>query len=305
MAGTLTWLGHSAFRIDTSGRQARLRRSVPQRQPEVPRGRAAARARRHDPRHARARRPLRRHDRAGTRSSAARVAPVELADWLRGAGSCGGQGSDPEQGRHGGRGRESTSRLPREALSSSIADRYTGEPTGLVVSLEDGTRCTSPATRTSSATWRSFAVSTSRASRCCRSAITTRWGRKEAAVALELLGVEALRALPLGHLPAAHRHSRGAPRACTGRRGDRRRRARRNRSSYEGALARRHGAPRCRDRRRGRGRLPGRRARAGRSSTKTRCARRSTPAGPSSFARAQPTRFVPRSRARRSPASSS
>ena len=43
---TLTWLGHAAFRLDTRRRQARLRRPVPDRQPEVPRERADARARR-------------------------------------------------------------------------------------------------------------------------------------------------------------------------------------------------------------------------------------------------------------------
>ena len=36
----LTWLGHAAFRFDSAGRQARLRRPVPPGEPEVPRGRA-------------------------------------------------------------------------------------------------------------------------------------------------------------------------------------------------------------------------------------------------------------------------
>ena len=54
------------------GRQAHLRRPVPERQPEVPGRRARARARRPDRAHARPRRPRRRHGRARTSGSAAR-----------------------------------------------------------------------------------------------------------------------------------------------------------------------------------------------------------------------------------------
>ena len=113
--------------------------------------------------------------------------------------------------------------------SSSIADTYTGEPTGLVVALEDGFTLY-------------FAGDTNvfgdmaliRADLRAELAVLPigdhyTMGPKEAAVALELLGVEALRALPLGDVRAAHRHARRAARARAGRRRDRRRRARRHR----------------------------------------------------------------------------
>ena len=70
------WDAHLAgtFRLPDrhAGRQARLRRSVPQRQPEVPRGRARAGARRPHPAHARPRRPRGRHDRPVREVHAAR-----------------------------------------------------------------------------------------------------------------------------------------------------------------------------------------------------------------------------------------
>ena len=55
----LTWLGHASFRLDTPGGK-RIYIDPWLRQPEVPRVREGARARRRDRAHARPRRPRRR-----------------------------------------------------------------------------------------------------------------------------------------------------------------------------------------------------------------------------------------------------
>ena len=99
---TLTWLGHSAFRLDTEQRQADLRRPVPDREPEDARGGEGARARRRDRDHARPQRPRRRRGRA-------LPAVPRRADRLPGRAEelAGRQGRErrpaagAEQGRHG------------------------------------------------------------------------------------------------------------------------------------------------------------------------------------------------------------
>ncbi len=133
------------------------------------------------------------------------------------------------QGRHGGARRQSTSRS-RDAnhSSSSIADTYTGEPTGLVVSLEDGTTLY-------------FAGDTNvfgdmaLIRRLYEPSVAVlpigdhyTMGPKEAAVALELLGVKRCVPCHWGTFGLLTGTPDGAARACTGRRGDRRRRARRH-----------------------------------------------------------------------------
>ena len=66
------------------------------------------------------------------------IAPVELRWWLDSQGVADGQGSDPGKG--GTVDADGIKVTVTDANhSSSIADRYMGEPTGLVVELEDGT----------------------------------------------------------------------------------------------------------------------------------------------------------------------
>ena len=82
------------------GWQARLHRSVSERQSEVPAGRGRARARRRDLHHARPRRPLRRHDRAG-REVRLHGGGAGRARRLAAAEARGRERARSEQGRHG------------------------------------------------------------------------------------------------------------------------------------------------------------------------------------------------------------
>ncbi len=121
MSTTLTWLGHSAFRVDTpdieGGRQAHLRRPVPQREPEVPREREGTGARRRDLHHPRAQRPRRRHARAGEevrvpgrRAGRGPRLPRHARLWR------GRRRTLSEQGRHGRPGRNQGHAGARPAL---------------------------------------------------------------------------------------------------------------------------------------------------------------------------------------------
>lgn len=137
MAGTLTWLGHAAFRIDSPG-GARIyvdpflsgNPTCPdaERQPErvdlilVTHG--------HDD-HVGDTIPLFEKFRPRV------IAPVELRWWLESQGVEGASGSDPNKGGTVDVG-DIRVTLTDANHSSSIADRYTGEPTGVLVTLEDG-----------------------------------------------------------------------------------------------------------------------------------------------------------------------
>ena len=149
--------------------------------------------------------------------------------------------------------------------SSSTNDgTYAGEPCGLIVELEDGTTLYFGGDTNVFGDMALIARIYEPSVAVLPIGDHYTMGPREAAVALELLGVQrcvpchwgtfglltgtpdALRELA----PPVWRSWTSSPAAP---------------SSCERALARRHGAPDCRDRRRGRGRVAGRRARAGRA----------------------------------------
>jgi L-ascorbate metabolism protein UlaG (beta-lactamase superfamily) len=137
MAGTLTWLGHAAFRIDTPGGKRIYvdpflngNPKCPENEVEPERVDLILLTHGHD-------------DHVGDtvalyeKFKARVVAPVELRWWLESQGVANGQGSDPGKG--GTVDADGIRVSVTDANhSSSIADKYMGEPTGLVVTLEDG-----------------------------------------------------------------------------------------------------------------------------------------------------------------------
>jgi len=137
MAGTLTWLGHSAFRIDTPGGKRVyvdpfLNGNPKCHESEVEPERVDLILLTHG-----------HDDHVGDTVAIYEkfkprvIAPVELRWWLETQGVEGAAGSDPNKG--GAVDADGISVTITDANhSSSIADRYTGEPTGLIVTLEDG-----------------------------------------------------------------------------------------------------------------------------------------------------------------------
>jgi L-ascorbate metabolism protein UlaG (beta-lactamase superfamily) len=133
---TLTWLGHSAFRIDSPGGR-RIYVDPFLQGPTCPDGE---------------REPERvdlillthgHDDHVGSTVELARshgprvIAPVELRSWLETKGVEGAHGSDPNKGGTvDADGIKVT--LTNAHHSSSSEDTYLGEPCGLVVELEDG-----------------------------------------------------------------------------------------------------------------------------------------------------------------------
>ena len=197
------------------GRQAHLRRPVPDRQPEVPGGRARAGAGRRDLPHARPRRPRRRHRRAG--------AEVRLPAWSR-RSSCAA----------GSRGRASSRDMAHAPNKGGTVD-----VDGIKVTLTDANH--------SSSCRRRHVRSASRAASCfeledgptlyfagdtnvfgdmAADRADLRAGRRRAADRRPLhdgpargrcraraARRQALRPVPLRHVPAPHRHARAAARA--------------------------------------------------------------------------------------------
>ena len=203
------------------GRQAHLRRPVPERQPEVPRGRGGARARRRDPHHARARRPLRRHGRAGRRSSAAPSSRRSSCRLARRGRASRSRSHDPNKGGTVDVDGVKVTLTHAQHSSSTNDGTYAGEPCGLVVELEDGFKLY-------------FAGDTNvfgdmaLIARIYEPDVAVlpigghyTMGPREAAVALELLGVKRCVPSPLRHVPDPHRHAGGAARARARRRGPR------------------------------------------------------------------------------------
>ena len=170
------------------------------------------------------------------------IAPVELRWWLESQGVADGQGSDPGKG--GTVDADGIKVTVTDANhSSSIADRYLGEPTGLVVSLEDGTTLY-------------FAGDTNvfgdmaLIRRLYEPSIAvlpigdhyTIWARRKQRSRSSCSGAT-LRALPLGDVRVCHRRTPDALRELARRRGDRSTSSQAARSSCERALAGRHGPP--------------------------------------------------------------
>ena len=176
------WNTHLARSRDLSPRhgrrQAHLHRPVPRRQPEVPRGRARARAGRPDRHHARARRPRRRHRRRSRRSFGCPVVAHGRAARLARA-----KGVPEDMPRHRTRAARSTSTGVKVTLttrnhSSSTHDgTYAGEPAGLVLRLEDGTRVYFAGDTSVFGDMQLIGRLYSPTSPCCRSATTSRWAR--------------------------------------------------------------------------------------------------------------------------------
>jgi L-ascorbate metabolism protein UlaG (beta-lactamase superfamily) len=137
MAGALTWLGHAAFRIDTPGGKRVyvdpfLNGNPKCHESEVQPERVDLILLTHG-----------HDDHVGDTIALYEkfkprvIAPVELRWWLEAQGVEGAAGSDPNKG--GTVDADGISVTITDANhSSSIADRYTGEPTGLIVTLEDG-----------------------------------------------------------------------------------------------------------------------------------------------------------------------
>jgi L-ascorbate metabolism protein UlaG (beta-lactamase superfamily) len=137
MAGALTWLGHAAFRIDTPGGKRVyvdpfLNGNPKCHESEVQPERVDLILLTHG-----------HDDHVGDTIALYEtfkprvIAPVELRWWLETQGVEGAAGSDPNKG--GTVDADGISVTITDANhSSSIADRYTGEPTGLIVTLEDG-----------------------------------------------------------------------------------------------------------------------------------------------------------------------
>ena len=137
MAGTLTWLGHSAFRIDTPGGKRVYVDPFLHGNPkcheselEPERVDLILLTHGHD-------------DHVGDTIALYEkfkprvIAPVELRWWLESQGVADAQGSDPNKG--GTVDADGIRVTVTDAShSSSIADRYMGDPTGLIVTLENG-----------------------------------------------------------------------------------------------------------------------------------------------------------------------
>ena len=137
MAGALTWLGHAAFRIDTPGGKRVYVDPFLNGNPTCDESEVAPErvdlillTHGHD-------------DHVGDTIALYEkfkprvIAPVELRWWLESQGVEGASGNDPNKG--GTVDADGISVTITDANhSSSIADRYTGEPTGLIVKLEDG-----------------------------------------------------------------------------------------------------------------------------------------------------------------------
>jgi L-ascorbate metabolism protein UlaG (beta-lactamase superfamily) len=136
MGGTLTWLGHASFRIDTPGGKRVYvdpflhgNPKCPEAELEPERVDLIVLTHAHDD-HLGDTIPLFERFRPRV------IAPVELRWWLESQGVEGASGSDPNKG-----GTVDADGL-RVTLtdanhSSSVADRYQGEPTGIVLTLED------------------------------------------------------------------------------------------------------------------------------------------------------------------------
>ena len=207
----LTWLGHAAFRFDTPGGKRVYVDPFLSGNPRRPEARAGARARRPDRAHARARRPRRRHRRA--------LAALRAGD--RRMSSCSGwlasQGAEDETVRARNKGgtveADGVKFTLTDANHSSSLDRrrrYLGEPCGFVVEVENGTKLYFAGDT-------NVFIDMQLIGRIYEPDVAIlpigdhfTMGPREAAVALELLGVQALRALPLRHVPAPDRHARAS-----------------------------------------------------------------------------------------------
>ena len=152
------------------------------------------------------------------------IAPVELRWWLE------TQGVEGAAARTRTRAARSTqtgsrSRITDANHSSSIADRYTGEPTGLVVTLEDGyTLYFAGDTNV----FGDMALIRRLYEPRARSAADRRPlhdGAKGGGRRPRAARCRALRPLPLGDVRSAHRHAGGVAGTRAGGRRDRRRRA--------------------------------------------------------------------------------
>jgi L-ascorbate metabolism protein UlaG (beta-lactamase superfamily) len=137
MAGTLTWLGHASFRIDTPGGKRVYvdpwltgNPKCPDSEKEPERIDVIAITHGHDD-HLGDTIPL--YEKFKPRV----IAALELRRWLEGQGVEGASGSDPNKG--GTVDVDGVRITLTDANHSSSTDgKYMGEPTGLVVELEDG-----------------------------------------------------------------------------------------------------------------------------------------------------------------------
>jgi L-ascorbate metabolism protein UlaG (beta-lactamase superfamily) len=135
VAGTLTWLGHAAFRLDTPGGKRIYvdpwlsNPKCPEAEQEAERVDLILLTHAHDD-HVGETIPLWEQHKPRV------IAPVELRWWLETQGVEGASGSDPNQG--GAVEADGLRITVTQAVhSSSIADRYMGNPVGLVVELEN------------------------------------------------------------------------------------------------------------------------------------------------------------------------
>ncbi len=139
MAGTLTWLGHSAFRIDTPGGKRVYvdpflngNPKCPEAEQQPERVDAILITHGHD-------------DHYGDTVALSEkfrprvVAPVELAGWLQAQGVGRARVRDPNKGGTVDADGVKVTLTDAQHSSSTNDDTYAGEPRGLIVELEDGT----------------------------------------------------------------------------------------------------------------------------------------------------------------------
>ena len=188
-----TWLGHAAFRIDSPGGK-RIYVDPWLDNPKCPRGREKPRAGRPHRSHARTRRPRRLDGRAGAEvrlscrcdDRAARLAFDERASADDGRR----RRTRAARSRRTASRSRSPTRSTRAAPSRTERSSISASQPASSSSSRTERRSTSPATRASSATWRSSAGSTSRIVAVLPIGGHFTMDPREAAVALELLGVE-------------------------------------------------------------------------------------------------------------------
>ena len=234
MADTaVTWLGHAAFRIDTPGGKRVYvdpwleNPNCPESEREPERVDLIALTHGHDDH-------LGQTIELAQRFGCPVIGLVELRDWLSDSGPAGGRRGGAETRAARSRRTASRSRFTDAKHSSSVFQNgtfvYLGEPAGLVIEVENGTKLY-------------FAGDT------CVFGDMALIGRiyepdvavlpigghftmdpREAAVALELLGVGRVHPVPLRNVPAPRRDAGGVPRAADDRLRDRRARAGRARS---------------------------------------------------------------------------
>ena len=214
--GTLTWLGHSAFRIDSPGGKRIYidpflhgNPTCPEAEQEPERVDLIALTHGHD-------------DHVGDTVALAKrfscpvLAQVELRGWLSTQGPLGGHVRGVQQGRDGRARRDLGHADRRQPLEQRLRGRdvqYLGESCGLVVELEDGFTIYFAGDTSVFGDMALIAPDLRARPRGAADRRPLHDGPARGGGRARAARGEALCALPLRHVPAAHRHARQAARA--------------------------------------------------------------------------------------------